>query len=177
MKNNTKISKYLSYILRHKPESIGLVIDNNGWADIDELIEKTVDFTLTRDTIETIVKESPKQRFIINQNKIKANQGHSINIDLGLNTSTPPGYLYHGTATRFLESILRDGLIPKERQHVHLSSDVQTAKKVGQRHGKPIVLKVDALLMSKQGYSFFVSNNGVWLTTSVPTEFIEVIED
>ena len=177
MKNNTKISKYLSYILRHKPESIGLVIDNNGWADIDELIEKTVDFTLTRDTIETIVKESPKQRFIINQNKIKANQGHSINIDLGLNTSTPPEYLYHGTATRFLKSILQGGLISKERQYVHLSSDIKVAKKVGQRHGKPVILRVNALLMSKHGYSFFISDNGVWLTTSVPTEFIEVIED
>ena len=177
MKNNTNISKYLSYILRHKPESIGLVLDNNGWADIDELIDKTTEFTLTRDQIKQIAKESDKQRFTINQNKIRANQGHSINIDLGLNTSTPPEYLYHGTATRFLDSILQGGLTPKERQHVHLSPDVQTAKKVGQRHGKPIALRINALLMDKQGYRFFISDNGVWLTESVPTEFIEVIEE
>lgn len=177
MKNNTKISKYLSYILRHNPQSIALQLDNQGWANIDELIKKTTEFRLTKDLIIQITKDSPKQRFIIKQNKIRANQGHSINIDLGLEASTPPNYLYHGTATRFLDSIKKEGLISKERQHVHLSSDIQTAKEVGIRHGKPVILQIASSSMEKAGYLFYLSDNGVWLVKSVPTEFIELIKE
>lgn len=168
-----EISKYLSYILRHKPESIGLVLDNQGWADINELIEKTTELELTKGAINAIVKESDKQRFIIKENKIRANQGHSININLSLTPKRPPNKLYHGTATRFLESIKENGLHPQSRQYIHLSSSIDTAFQVGQRHGSPIVLEIDTLKMYQDGYTFFLSNNGVWLIKNIPRKYIK----
>lgn len=174
----TKISKFLSYVLRHKPETIGLKMDKNGWVNIAELISKTnlaseID-PLTLEQLKEVVASSDKKRFLISEDetKIKANQGHSINVDLQLKQQTPPEVLYHGTAERFLESIRKDGLIPGERHHVHLSADFDTAHTIGQRYGKPIVLKIKALMMYQQGFKFFLSDNGVWLTDKVPVEFI-----
>jgi putative RNA 2'-phosphotransferase len=177
----TKISKFLSYVLRHKPDAIGLQLDSNGWADIDELISKANDSgeleALSIEQLKEVVADSDKQRFIISDedNKIRANQGHSIKIDLQLKGVTPPETLYHGTAERFMENINRDGLKPGERHHVHLSADIDTANAVGQRYGKPVILKIKALLMHQQGFKFFLSENGVWLTDKVPVEFIESI--
>jgi len=171
-----KISKFLSFILRHNPQSIDLKLDANGWADINTLIKKSKEINLTRKMIDEVVKENSKQRFIIKENKIRANQGHSIKVDLELKSITPPPILYHGTATRFLESILKEGLTKQQRQHVHLSSDKQTAKVVGQRHGKVVILEVNSQKMFEDSFEFFLSENGVWLTRSVPFKYLSVIE-
>ena len=174
----TKISKFLSYVLRHKPDAIGLKMDNNGWVNIAELISKTnlADNIgiLTLEQLKEVVANSDKKRFLISEDKtkIKANQGHSINVDLQLKEQIPPETLYHGTAQRFLESIRREGLKSGERHHVHLSADSDTAHAVGQRYGKPVVLNIKALMMHQQGFKFFLSDNGVWLTDKVPIEFI-----
>lgn len=170
---DTKISKYLSYLLRHKPEAVGLTMDKNGWVLVDELIEKS-EIELNKEIIEKIVKNSDKQRFELKDGKIRANQGHSIDVDVELVSKEPPEILYHGTATRFLENIFKEGLLPQSRQYVHLSRDEDTALKVGQRHGKAIVLKIRALAMFTDGYTFFLSKNGVWLTKSVPIKYIKV---
>ena len=172
--SDTAISKYLSYILRHKPETIGLTLDKQGWANIDELLEKTTDFCLTEDTIQRITKESNKQRFMIKGNKIRANQGHSLNINLALSPQKPPSILYHGTAIRFLESILKDGILAKNRQYVHLTEQYQTAIDVGKRYGKEVVLLVDALSMHRDGFDFLLTENGVWLVDIVPPKYIKV---
>jgi len=169
------ISKYLSYILRHKPESIDLKLDSNGWANIDEIIQKTEVFPLTKEVIDDIVKNSPKQRFIIKGKQIRANQGHSINIDLNLTSTIPPNILYHGTAEKYVPSIIKGGLLPQKRQYVHLSTNQITAKEVGARHGKPILLNIDAKNMYKDGYSFYLSENGVYLTQAVPSQYIEIL--
>ena len=173
-----KTSKFLSFVLRHKPEAIGLSLDDNGWADINELIRKAGDShepsALDRQLIQEVVDTSDKKRFIISEDgqSIRANQGHSINVDLQLVAVAPPETLYHGTATRFLDSILREGLKPQNRQHVHLSTDIATATAVGQRYGKPVILTIAALSMQEQGYKFYLSENGVWLTESVPSTFL-----
>jgi len=177
-KQLNKISKFLSFVLRHKPEAIKLKLDENGWAKIDELINKANDSgeisSLDRTLIQAVVDSSDKKRFIISEDSqsIRANQGHSVNIDLQLKPVTPPELLYHGTATRFLDSILEEGLKPQERQHVHLSTDIETATSVGQRYGKPVILIIKALLMHEQGFKFYRSENGVWLTERVHTTFI-----
>ena len=171
-----KISKFLSFILRHNPESINLKLDSNGWANIDELILKSKEIKLTRTLIDEVVNQNDKQRFIIEDDKIRANQGHSINIDLNLKAITPPDILYHGTATRFLTSIMEKGLNKQKRQHVHLSKDMITAKKVGQRHGKVVILEINSKKMFENNFKFFVSENGVWLTDNVPIKFITIIK-
>lgn len=174
-----KISKFLSYILRHEPDAIGLTLDDQGWANIDELINKANQSeevtTLDRDLIQSVVDTSDKKRFIISDDgqNIRANQGHSINVDLQLKPVEPPEFLYHGTATRFLDSILKEGLKPQQRQHVHLSTNIETATKVGQRYGKPVILTIKALLMYEQGFMFYLSENGVWLTDKVPQDHLE----
>lgn len=175
----TKASKFLSFILRHKPDAIDLELDINGWANIDELIDKAnhsgeID-GLDRAMIQDVVDTSKKKRFVISEDgeRIRANQGHSIDVDLQLEPVEPPEFLYHGTATRFLDSILQEGLKPQQRQHVHLSTDIETATAVGQRYGKPVVLKIKALLMHEKGFLFYRSENGVWLTDSVKNIFIE----
>jgi putative RNA 2'-phosphotransferase len=173
-----KISKFLSFILRHKPEAIGLTLDDNGWADIDELIAMSnasgEAVKLSRTAIDAVVRFNDKRRFAISEDgkRIRAVQGHSIQVDLQLKPAEPPEHLYHGTATRFLESILAEGLKPQQRQYVHLSRDVPTATGVGQRYGKPVVLTVQARRMHERGYAFYLADNGVWLTGSVPVEFI-----
>lgn len=179
-KNIKRTSKFLSLLLRHQPELIGLELDSEGWASIEELIEKSKQqhspSRLTQELIAEIVKTSDKQRFIINEKgtHIRANQGHSINVDLGLELVKPPKILFHGTATRFLQSIIESGLKKQSRQHVHLSPDKETASKVGTRHGKLVMLEIKSLEMHECGHAFYRSENGVWLTDYVPAEFIVV---
>ncbi len=178
-KTLNKTSKFLSFVLRHKPEAIGLELDTNGWAHLDELILKANASgevnNLDRELIEEVVNTNDKKRFIIDdeRQRIRANQGHSVNVDLQLKPVTPPEFLYHGTATRFLDSILKVGLKPQKRQHVHLSEDIETATAVGQRYGKPVILTIKALLMHEKGFVFYRSENGVWLTDSVSIKFID----
>ncbi len=176
--NQTKVSKLLSYVLRHKPEVLNITLDKNWWANIKEIIEKFKEFEnidITYEQIKQLVKDNDKQRFSISENwkKIRANQGHSININLDLKSIIPPYILYHGTATRFIESIKQKWLIPMSRQFVHLSSDLDTAQKVWMRHWKPTMLKIQSKKMYENWYKFYLSKNGVWLCSKVPYEFIE----
>lgn len=169
-------SRFLSLILRHRPEAIGLTLDEAGWADIDDILRLAPpDQRLTRERIDRAVVENNKQRFAISADgaRIRARQGHSIDVDLRLPAVAPPPRLYHGTATRFVASIRRDGLVKRDRRHVHLSADVDTATTVGARHGTPIVLVVRADEMAAAGHAFFRSENGVWLTDAVPVGFID----
>jgi len=162
-------------VLRHKPETIGLVLDKNGWVEVKKLLRQLPQHALLNMIdLEEIVATNNKNRFEFNEGKIKirARQGHSINVDLGLEPKVPPCFLYHGTATRFVDSIKKKGLIKGSRQHVHLSSDHETAVKVGGRHGKVVVLTVKAQDMSEKGFVFYLSNNGVWLTDHVPFEYL-----
>jgi putative RNA 2'-phosphotransferase len=176
-KEHKYISKLLSYTLRHHPEKLGLVLDNNGWASVTELITQmnAHNANLTMETLETIVAANDKQRFAFNEDKtkIRASQGHSIAIDLDLQPAEPPVILYHGTAQQNLESIRENGLLKKSRQHVHLSATKATATQVGSRHGKVVVLTVQTLQMHRDGYTFYLSDNNVWLTDHVPVEYIE----
>lgn len=168
-------SKFISLILRHKPETIGITLDEHGWANVDELIAgiaKThpIDMAI----LEQIVAEDEKQRYSFNEDKtlIRANQGHSIPVDVELEEKQPPEILYHGTGEKYVSSINEQGLIPKSRLYVHLSGDEETARKVGQRHGKPVIYKVKSGEMYNDGYKFFRSVNGVWLTKSVPVKYL-----
>jgi putative RNA 2'-phosphotransferase len=175
--NIVRYSKFLSKVLRHKPQSIGLALDANGWANVDELLAcaQRAGVHLTRELLERVVAENDKQRFAFDDahTKIRANQGHSIQVDLQLEPQTPPDILYHGTAQKFLPSIRAEGLKPLNRNQVHLSADAVTATKVGARHGEPVVLMVKAREMFQQSFLFYLSANGVWLTDRVPQEFIE----
>lgn len=174
-------SKFLSLVLRHRPEAIGLSLDAQGWALIEDLVRlsQTSRSPLTRDVILEVVRTNSKQRFSVSGDglRIRANQGHSIPVDLGLAPIAPPEVLFHGTATRFLEAILAEGLRPGSRQHVHLSADPATARQVGQRHGKPVVLVVASGAMHQAGHEFFRAENGVWLTAAVPPQSLTVAED
>jgi len=172
-RNSIKISKFLSFVLRHKPEAIGLSLDAEGWADVDELIHKA-DVPISHALLYKVVSENDKKRFVLSGDKklIRANQGHSIEVDLGLKPAEPPKILYHGTATRFLDSIYLSGLLPQNRQYVHLSPDFETATKVGERHGKSVVLIISALAMHQEDHQFFQAHNGVWLIKAVPENFI-----
>lgn len=171
-----RASRLLSYVLRHRPDAIGLEVDGAGWARIDELVRLTASGAtpLTRALVEQVVLTNAKQRFAISDDgeRIRANQGHSIDVDLGLQALTPPDVLFHGTATLRLDAILREGLRAQGRRHVHLSIAVDTALEVGRRHGAPAVLVVDAAAMHAAGHRFFVSANGVWLTDAVPATFL-----
>ena len=176
-RNLVKASKFMSFVLRHKPVEIGLTLDANGWAKVGDLIEKASahGVTLTRELIADIVATSDKQRFALDAagGRIRANQGHSVDVELGLEPTEPPAILFHGTAATTLAAIRAGGLKPGKRQHVHLSPDEATAIKVGQRHGQPVVLRVFAGKMWGQGAPFFCSANGVWLTPAVPPDCIE----
>lgn len=178
-KNKKHISKFLSLVLRHAPEEIKLNLDENGWADIDELIlkSKTKNINFTVDELDEIVKTNEKKRFSFNDSKtkIRANQGHSINIEIGLEPSEPPHILFHGTGEKTIDLILETGIKKMNRQHVHLSQDLETATKVGSRHGKPKILKVRTGEMHQSGIVFFVSDNGVWLTDFVDKKYIELL--
>jgi putative RNA 2'-phosphotransferase len=169
----TKISKRLSYILRHAPDSVGLTLDENGWASVHDLRTK-FGSPLSIEDLKEVVETNEKKRFAFNDDltKIRASQGHSIEIDLAYQPTTPPDFLFHGTATRFIESIKKDGLLKGSRHHVHLSLDEVTARKVGARHGSPVILTLKSKEMYEAGYVFYVSENDVWLTEHVPTRFI-----
>ncbi|MCO1336960.1 RNA 2'-phosphotransferase [Microbulbifer sp. OS29] len=171
------ISKYFSYLLRHRPNSIGLSMDENGWVSIDELVQKTVDFKLSRDIVAVVVETNDKQRFSISENGafIRANQGHSVGVHLGLKPIDPPEFLLHGTAKRFIRAIRNEGLKKMQRHHVHLSDSQAVARSVGARYGKPIFLQVAAKSMHNNGFIFYRSVNNVWLVESVPIEYIEEV--
>ena len=177
----TRTSRFLSRILRHDPGLIGITLDAAGWADIDTLLTaaEASGRTIPRETLDEIVATNDKQRFAISEHgqKIRARQGHSIPVDLGLEPMTPPPELYHGTVDRFLPSIREHGLRPGSRHAVHLSADAETAVKVGSRRGKPVVLVVDATGAAAAGVLFTRSENGVWLTDAVPPEFLRFPED
>ncbi|MEX0304990.1 MAG: RNA 2'-phosphotransferase [Leisingera sp.] len=168
-------SKFLSYLLRHNPGALNLAMDAQGWVRIDEILEKS-ETPLTRSRIEETVRTSGKQRFALSADGscIRANQGHSFPVDLGLTQCCPPDRLFHGTAERNLPAILSEGLKPMQRQHVHLSGDRNAARNVGMRHGKPAVLCVDTARMHADGLAFFLSENGVWLCHRVPARYLEV---
>ncbi len=170
------LSKFLSRVLRHHPEAIGIALDPQGWAEIEQLLAQARchGVALTLATLQEVVEQNDKQRFTISADKarIRANQGHSIPVDLGLEPTQPPELLYHGTAARFSASIQARGLVPGRRNHVHLSADENTAARVGGRHGSPLVLKVQAGLMHAAGYQFYLSANGVWLTEQVPAQYV-----
>ena len=174
--NSILLSKFLSFVLRHKPEAIGLTLDPQGWTSIDELVARSAaaGTRFSREDLLQVVETSEKKRFSLSADgqRIRAAQGHSIAVQLGLAPQEPPSVLFHGTATRFVDSILSQGLKPQTRQQVHLSVDEITAHRVGQRHGKPAILKVEALRMHANGFEFFVADNGVWLTDEVPPEFL-----
>lgn len=170
------VSKYISLILRHKPEVIGISLDEHGWANVEELIAgiaKDRDFTM--EMLEEIVRSDEKQRYSFNEDKtlIRANQGHSISVDVELERVAPPEYLWHGTGEKYVASIDETGLIPKSRLYVHLSGDEETAVKVGKRHGKPVLYRVKSEKMQQDGFEFYRSANGVWLTKMVPMEYLE----
>ena len=168
-------SKYVALILRHKPEVIGIALDEHGWANVEDLIagiSKT--HPIDMETLERIVREDEKQRYSFNEDKtlIRANQGHSIPVDVELAEVQPPEILYHGTGVKYVPSIDAQGLLPKSRLYVHLSEDIETAVKVGQRHGKPFVYLIRSGLMYRDGYRFYRSMNGVWLTKAVPVSYL-----
>ena len=175
----TQASKFLSLLLRHDPGAIGLELSAEGWASVSDLIRLTQGqrVAFTRELITELVRTSDKQRFVLSDDGefVRANQGHSIKVDLGLAPQCPPDVLYHGTASRFLDSILANGLLKQDRQHVHLSRDTDTALAVGRRHGSPVILLVDARGMHELGLLFYLSENGVWLTDAVPTRFISKV--
>lgn len=171
-------SKFLSLVLRHQPELIGIQLDINGWTDVDILIQKANQHGVIFDKtlLELVVSTNPKKRFALNESRtqIRANQGHSVSIDLGIDSQTPPDILYHGPAEHSASAILQSGLDKRSRQHVHLSADLDTARKVGQRHGKPFIFIVLAGRMAQEGHTFYQSDNGVWLTDHVPARFLTV---
>lgn len=176
-----RISKFLSLVLRHQPEKIGLALDPQGWADVDELLAKAqqAGVPVTLDILQAVVESNDKKRFAFSEDRrrIRAQQGHSIEVELGLDPAAPPEELFHGTADRFLDSIRAQGLVAGKRQHIHLSPDGDTAVRVGQRHGRPVVLRVLAGRMHQDGFPFYVSGNGVWLTEVVPARYLVFPED
>lgn len=174
--NLTQTSKFISLILRHKPETIGISLDEHGWAKVDELIAgvaKTREFNM--EMLREIVRTDSKQRYSFNEDEtlIRANQGHSISVDVELEEAEPPEELWHGTGEKFVLSIDVQGLLPKSRLYVHLSKDKDTAVKVGQRHGKSVLYIVKAGEMYCDGYKFYLSKNGVWLTKEVPIKYLQ----
>jgi putative RNA 2'-phosphotransferase len=173
-----RVSKYLSKHLRHEPERLGLTLQPGGWVGVDDLLAAAADngFAITDEELIEVVESSDKQRFAFDTTGalIRANQGHSTSVDLQLTPMIPPPTLYHGSAAHLVERIQHDGLKKMARHHVHLSIDVPTAKKVGSRHGKPVVLEIDAARMHADGHTFFVSANGVWLTDAVPVQYLKL---
>ncbi len=175
----TRLSRFISLILRHKPEAAGIQLDEHGWASVEALIQgiNGTGRSLDNALLEEIVRTDEKGRYSFNEDrtKIRANQGHSLPVDVELREAEAPAVLYHGTATRFLDCILREGLKPMGRLYVHLSKDYDTAVKVGSRHGKPVVLRVDAARMQEDGCRFYLSRNDVWLTEQVPFRYLCVV--
>ena len=174
-------SKFISMILRHNPGIIGITLDEHGWADVNELIDginADGKHQLSMELLEKIVQTDEKQRYSFNDDHtlIRANQGHSIQVDVELEEKLPPAVLYHGTGEKYVESIDVQGLVPKSRLYVHLSSDIKTARKVGSRHGKPMIYAVDCAAMVEAGYKFYLSVNHVWLTREVPAIYLKKLD-
>lgn len=182
-KSNNKLTKtsiFISLILRHKPETIGITLDEHGWANVRALIEgvnRTGGHSLTMETLEEIVRTDEKQRYAFNEDHtlIRANQGHSIPVDVELEEKCPPDILWHGTGEKFVPSIDAQGLLPQSRLYVHLSTDLETARKVGSRHGRPVIYEVDCRQMHQDGYTFYISANKVWLTKQVPERYLRKV--
>jgi putative RNA 2'-phosphotransferase len=176
MKTDQQISKFLSLVLRHQPQAAGLQLDPQGWVEVDQLLAQFQrrGWPLDRPRLEQVVATDNKQRYAFDASgqRIRANQGHSVTVDLALEPQVPPAVLYHGTAQRFLASIQQSGLLPQSRQHVHLSAEVETALKVGSRHGQPVVLQVNAAAMHQAGQVFYQAANGVWLTGLVAPHYL-----
>ena len=180
MKYNEKqkihTSRFISLVLRHQPDAADITLDPHGWADVEKLLRgmAKAGFPADADMLEEIVRTDEKQRYSFNEDhtKIRANQGHSVAVDLELKPAEPPELLWHGTASRFLSSIMQEGLKPMSRQYVHLSPDIETAEKVGIRHGKPVILQIDTKRMHADGFLFYRAENGVWLTDTVPVRYI-----
>jgi putative RNA 2'-phosphotransferase len=175
-----KISKYLSKHLRHQPERLGLTLAEGGWVPVDELLDACAKhrFPITRDELDEVVERNDKQRFSFDPTGklIRANQGHSVEVDLQLKPVEPPEFLFHGTGDQSVDDILRDGLYKMRRHHVHLSVDRETARKVGRRHGRPAIFRVDAQRMHADGFVFYCSVNGVWLVEQVPPRYLERLQ-
>ncbi|MGY3581476.1 putative RNA 2'-phosphotransferase [Bradyrhizobium sp. USDA 4341] len=174
--DKSKLSRFLSFVLRHNPGSIDLQLNEEGWVRIDELMRKAkaVGKGFRRDDLLEVIATNDKQRFTLSPDgqRIRAAQGHSIAVKLGLEPLEPPPRLYHGTASRSLDAIWSDGIRPQRRQQVHLSLNRETAERVGQRHGKPVVLVIDADAMHREGFKFYQADNGVWLTDHVPPAYL-----
>ena len=172
----TEVSRYISLILRHKPEVVGLKLDEHGLVNVDQLIEGVSrKYMINRSILEEIVETDNKQRYSFNtdKTKIRANQGHSVNVDVELEEHQPPEILWHGTDKKFVDAINEQGLIPKSRLYVHLSKDPETARQVGARHGESVLYIVSAGQMFRDGYKLYLSKNGVWLTKEVPVKYLE----
>ncbi|HKT38938.1 MAG TPA: RNA 2'-phosphotransferase [Ktedonobacterales bacterium] len=178
-KRLVKLSKYLSRHLRHQPEALGLTLDPGGWVAVDALLVamRRNGVAISRADLEEIVARNNKQRFAFDESgqRIRANQGHSVLVDLQLTPLPPPDALYHGTSRDVIGAILRDGLRKMRRHHVHLTDDIATAVKVGRRHGEPVVFRVEAAAMAGDGFQFYRSENGVWLTESVPPRYLRIL--
>ncbi|CAL9464584.1 RNA 2'-phosphotransferase [Streptomyces sp. enrichment culture] len=177
-RRTVKVSKYLSRHLRHQPERIGLVLDPHGWVAVEDLLRAMArhGMPLTRAELEHVVAVNDKRRFALDGDRIRASQGHTVEVDLALPPATPPAYLYHGTVAAALDAIRSEGLRPMSRHHVHLSPDRETATRVGARRGRAVVLAVDAGAMHRDGHVFHVSANGVWLTDAVPARYLRFTE-
>lgn len=175
----TKVSKYLSKHLRHQPDRLGLTLEPGGWVTVDDLLAACTahQFPVSREELEAVVTHNDKQRFSFDESKtrIRANQGHSVAIDLQLQPQIPPDVLYHGTGEKSVPAILTSGLLKMSRHHVHLSTEVETARKVGMRHGRPVVLAIAAASMHQAGFTFYCSDNGVWLVEEVPPQYLSPI--
>lgn len=173
---HNKLSRFLSLVLRHKPEEIGLALDSQGYLSVDELIEgiNNTGRVIDKRILDEILSSDNKQRYSYDSTgtRIRANQGHSIEVNLGLQKKTPPKILYHGTAEKFVSAIEKEGLIRKKRTYVHLSKDLETAKDVGSRRGEPVIFEIDTEAMIEDDYEFYVSENGVWLTERVPVQYL-----
>lgn len=177
-KQKKSIGKFLSLVLRHQPEIIGITLDDNGWTPVPELLSKmkASGHPLSLEQLEEIVATNDKKRYAFSEDgrMIRANQGHSVEVDLGLTPQEPPQYLYHGTVAKYLDSIRKDGLKKMSRQHLHLSRDRETAITVGSRRGTPVILTISAADMYRDGFLFYISDNGVWLTDHVPAKYIQL---
>jgi putative RNA 2'-phosphotransferase len=175
-RENKRISKFLSLVLRHQPELIGIELDEQGWTDVNTLIEKmnSRGFVLDKDILQQVIETNSKKRFALNETgeRIRASQGHSVEIELGYVAQKPPDILYHGTGEKSVEDIQQQGLHKRQRHHVHLSADRQTALQVGSRYGKPVIFEVLSGLMFADGFPFFLAENGVWLTGHVPVNYL-----
>lgn len=182
MVKHEELSKFLALILRHKPETIGIQIDEHGWADVNDLIRKInaeSTYEISHEILDEIVDTDDKQRYSYNSDKtkIRANQGHSIPVDVELKECIPPQTLYHGTSAVAYRAIQKEGIKPMSRLYVHLSPDTQTAFKVGSRHGDPRIIYIDTVSMRMDGYKFYQSKNGVWLTKEVPPKYFIMVSD